>query len=354
MPEQHDGPTADEKGLILITGGAGYIGSHTVVALHEAGYRCVVLDNLANSSSSVLGGIAKIIGTTPDFVEADVADTHTLDQVFESRRIDAVIHLAGLKSVGESVSSPLDYYSVNLESTLSLLRSMHRFECHTLLFSSSAAVYAPGQESPITETAAIQPTSPYGRSKQMIEQILVDTAASDDRWRVGLLRCFNPVGTHPSGSIGESPGSKPNNLMPSVMDVAAGRGETLRLFGDDYPTPDGTCIRDYIHVMDIARGIVAGLQRVRAMTGTRVWNLGTGRGTSVRELVSAAEEATGVEIPTSVTDRRPGDQPVAIAAIGRAQHELSWDAEHDVATMCDDHWRWHRLHAAPATTASPP
>lgn len=337
-PAGHNGTVSQRT--ILVTGGAGYIGSHTVVALLEAGDRVVVVDDLSNSSELALDGVEAITGNRPTFVEADVSDRAALDAVFAAHDIDGVIHFAGLKAVGESVEQPLRYYRVNLGSTFTLLEAMAAADVHQLVFSSSATVYAADAVSPLQEAAATGPVNPYGRTKFMIEQILTDVAASDERWRIGLLRYFNPVGAHESGRIGEDPKGIPNNLMPFIMQVAIGRREELAVFGDDYETPDGTGVRDYIHVVDLARGHVRALAKLDEEAGVHVWNLGTGRGTSVLEMLAAAEKAVGHEIPHRVVDRRPGDLAVSYADPTKAQAELDWRAERTVDNMCADHWNW--------------
>ena len=329
---------------ILVTGGAGYIGSHTVVALLEAGHQVVVIDNLENSSEGAIDGIESITGVRPTFVEADVRDDAALAKIFGDHPIDGVIHFAGLKAVGESTEQPIRYYRNNLDSTLSLVEAMSDSGVHALVFSSSATVYAPEVEPPFTEGDATEPINPYGRTKRMIEQMLTDLATTDDRWRIGLLRYFNPVGAHSSGSIGEDPIGIPNNLMPFVMQVAVGRREELSVFGGDYDTPDGSAIRDYIHVVDLARGHLAALRRLEEVTGVHIWNLGTGVGTTVLEVVAAAEKAVGHPIPHRIVGRRPGDLAVSFADPTKAQDELGWRAEYTIDNMCVDHWNWQRQH----------
>lgn len=329
---------------ILVTGGAGYIGSHTVVALLEAGHDCVVVDNLENSSLKAIDGIEAITGRRPEFIRADVADREAMHQVFDDHRFDGVIHFAGLKAVGESVEVPRRYYDVNVGSTLGLIDAMDRADVRRLVFSSSATVYSPDAEAPLEEAAATGAVNPYGRTKHMIEEILTDVAAADDRWSIGLLRYFNPVGAHPSGHIGEDPKGIPNNLMPFVMQVAVGRLKELSVWGADYDTPDGTCIRDYIHVVDLARGHLAALRRLAEIDGPHIWNLGTGQGTSVLEVVAAAGRAVGQPIPHRVADRRPGDMAVTYADTTKAQRELGWHAEYTIDNMCADHWNWQSTH----------
>lgn len=325
---------------ILVTGGAGYIGSHTCVELLQAGHDVVVVDDLSNSSEQALRRVADLAGRSPAFHRVDVADEAALDAVVAAAGVDAVVHFAGLKAVGESVAQPLRYYANNLVSTLALLAVMERHGVRDLVFSSSATVYGDPATVPVTEDMPTGATNPYGRTKLMIEQILTDVAAGDDRWRFSLLRYFNPVGAHPSGRLGEDPRGLPNNLMPFVMQVAVGKLAELSIFGDDYPTPDGTCLRDYIHVVDLARGHLAALEHLRP--GARVHNLGTGVATSVREVVAAAAEAVGRPIPSRIAPRRAGDVAAVYADPGRAAAELGWRAELGIAEMCRDHWNWQR------------
>ena len=324
----------------LVTGGTGYIGSHTSVALMEAGYQVVIVDNLVNSSKKVLSRIEQITGTAPVFIEADLRDTSTIIEIFSDYPIASVVHFAGLKAVGESVEEPVKYYDNNLGSTLSLLDAMASSEVSTLVFSSSATVYSPSETAPFDEAAELGPTNPYGISKYFIEQILSDIALRDDGWSIGLLRYFNPIGAHPTGLIGEMPTGVPNNLVPYIMQVATEKLEKLFIFGDDYDTPDGTCIRDYIHVVDLARGHLAALRFLEDANGSHVWNLGTGKGSSVLELVKIIEEVTGKPIPREVVERRSGDIPVVFADVAKASKELSWRAENTLMKMCVDHWNW--------------
>jgi UDP-glucose 4-epimerase len=329
---------------ILVTGGAGYIGSHTCVELLAAGYEVVVVDDLSNGSRRAVDEVAGITGRDLEFVELDVADRAGLEAVFSARRIDGVIHFAGLKAVGESVSDPLRYFRVNLDTTLTLAETMATHDVRRLVFSSSATVYSPAAPMPLGEDSLVGPTNPYGETKAMIERILTAAAIADPDLAVGLLRYFNPIGAHESGRIGEDPAGIPNNLMPFVMQVAVGKLPELSIFGDDYDTPDGTCIRDYVHVVDLARGHVAALQRLADTPGAHVWNLGTGHGTSVIEVVAAAERAVGHRIERRVVGRRAGDQPVSYADVGKAATELGWRAERTIDDMCVDHWRWQRTH----------
>ena len=327
---------------VLLTGGTGYIGSHTCVELIGAGYRTVLLDNLCNSSPVVVDRIAKITGTRPAFVEGDVRDHPLLDRVFAEHAIDAVIHFAGLKAVGESVARPLDYYANNVCGTATLLQAMEARGVRRIVFSSSATVYGMATRMPLIESSPTAPVNPYGHSKLMVEQLLQDLAASDPRWRVLCLRYFNPVGAHESGIIGEDPRTIPNNLMPYVAQVAVGRLPRLRVFGNDYPTPDGTGIRDYIHVTDLACGHVAALGRLMgdAPVEHPAVNLGTGRGQSVLEVVRAFEAASARPIPYDIVGRREGDVAVSYADATLALRYLGWNAERGLDAMCADAWRW--------------
>lgn len=329
---------------ILVTGGAGYIGSHTCIALLEAGYDVVVVDDLSNSSQRSVAEAAEIAGRSIAFHRIDVADRTALDEVFATRAIDGVIHFAGLKAVGESVAEPLRYFRVNVGTTLTLAEVMAAHGVKRLVFSSSATVYSPQAAVPLHEDAVTGPTNPYGETKAMIERILTAAGAADAELAVALLRYFNPVGAHESGRIGEDPAGIPNNLMPFVMQVAVGKLSELSVFGDDYDTPDGTCIRDYIHVVDLARGHVAALRRLAETPGVHTWNLGTGRGTSVFEMIAAVERAVGHPIPHRVVGRRAGDQAVSFAEVSKAERELGWRAERNIDNMCVDHWEWQRTH----------
>ncbi len=334
----------DQMETILVTGGAGYIGSHTCVALLEAGYDVVVVDDLSNGSEHAVTEAAAIAGRAIAFHRIDVADRAALDAVFAAQPIDGVIHFAGLKAVGESVTEPLRYFRVNLGTTLALAETMAAHGVKRLVFSSSATVYSPAAEMPLHEDASTGPTNPYGETKLMIERILTAAGHADADLAVALLRYFNPVGAHESGRIGEDPAGIPNNLMPYIMQVAVGRLAELSVFGDDYDTPDGTCIRDYIHVVDLARGHVAALRRLAEVPGVHTWNLGTGRGTSVLEMIDAVERAVGQPIPRRVVGRRDGDQPVSFADVTKAERELGWRAERTIDNMCVDHWEWQRTH----------
>lgn len=325
---------------ILVTGGMGYIGSHTVVELLGAGHQVVVLDNLCNASASVQGRVERIAGQALDFVELDVRDRAGVEAVFAAHGIDAVIHFAGLKAVGESVEQPLRYYDNNVNGTLVLLETMAKFGVKTLVFSSSATVYGDPAAVPIYEHFPLSATNPYGRSKLMIEDMLRDLYRSDPGWRIALLRYFNPVGAHESGLIGEEPNGIPNNLLPYIAQVADGRRALLSVYGGDYPTPDGTGMRDYIHVVDLALGHLKTLDKLAAGPGIVTYNLGTGRGNSVLEMVRAFEQASGRPVPYQIVARRPGDIAACYADAGLAERELGWKAERGIAQMCADAWRW--------------
>jgi len=326
---------------VLVTGGAGYIGSHTVLALLERGDDVIVIDNFANSAPVALERVASIAGRTARVHPIDIADAAGLDAVFAAEKPDAVIHFAGLKAVGESVAEPLRYYSENLGITFALLAAMQRHEVRTLVFSSSATVYGDHQPVPYREDGGpLDASNPYGQTKVMIERILTDAAQADPRWRIALLRYFNPIGAHASGLIGEDPRGVPNNLAPYVAQVAVGRLAEVGVFGDDYPTADGTGERDYIHVVDLAAGHIAALEHLRTREGVRAWNLGTGRGTSVLELIAAFERASGQPIPRRVLPRRPGDLAQTWADTARAESELGWRAQRDIVDMAEDSWRW--------------
>jgi len=327
---------------ILVTGGAGYIGSHACVELLGAGYDLAVLDNLSNSSEESLRRVREIAGRPFEFHRADLLDAAAVERVFRSRRFDAVVHFAGLKAVGESTKVPLRYYQNNVAGTLHLLEAMRRHGVHDLVFSSSATVYGDPERVPIPEDAPLRATNPYGRTKLMIEEILRDLAAAEGAWRFVLLRYFNPVGAHASGRIGEDPRGVPNNLMPYVMQVAVGRLPRLQIFGGDYPTPDGTGVRDFIHVVDLALGHVAALRALPRIRGCVAFNLGTGRGYSVLDAVKAAERASGRPIPYAIGPRRPGDVASCYADPSRAERELAWKAARGLDVMCADHWRWQR------------
>ena len=325
---------------ILVTGGAGFIGSHTCVELLAGGHDLTVIDNLENSCEESLVRVRKLAGKDLEFIRADIRDRQSLDRIFGGSDFDAVVHFAGLKAVGESTEVPLAYYQNNVTGTLSLLEAMNEHGCRNIVFSSSATVYGDPASVPITEDFPLQATNPYGRTKLFIEEILRDVCLADARWNCLLLRYFNPIGAHASGEIGEEPVGIPNNLMPYVMQVAAGILDELSVFGDDYPTPDGTGIRDYIHVVDLARGHVAALEKLNSLTGCRAVNLGTGRGYSVLEVVTAARQTTGKAIPARMVGRRPGDIAACYADPELATNLLGWRAECDLERMCEDAWRW--------------
>ncbi|MDO4684595.1 MAG: UDP-glucose 4-epimerase GalE [Candidatus Saccharibacteria bacterium] len=325
---------------ILVTGGAGYIGSHTIIELIESGFAVVVADNLVNASQESLRRVEKITNTQIPFYEVDVCDQSALEEIFTEHTIDAVIHFAGLKAVGESVAKPLEYYRNNLVSTLSLLAAMEAHGVNRLVFSSSATVYGTPESLPLTETSrvGIGITNPYGQTKYMLEQIITDYAAAHPAFEATILRYFNPVGAHKSGLIGEDPNGIPNNLLPFVAQVAVGKLQEVGVFGDDYDTPDGTGVRDYIHVVDLARGHVAALQHMKP--GAAVYNLGTGQGTSVLEIINAFGAACGHEVPYAIKARRPGDIGACYANCDKATKELKWRATHTIAEACEDAWRW--------------
>jgi len=325
---------------ILVTGGAGYIGSHTCVELLNAGYEVVVVDNLSNSKIEVVARVREITGKQLDFHQVDLLDQEALDLVFARHAVEAVIHFAGLKAVGESVGQPLRYFHNNVTGTLILCTVMAKHAVKDLVFSSSATVYGEPYKVPITEDFPLSATNPYGRSKLMIEEILRDLHRADPAWNVCLLRYFNPVGAHPSGRIGEDPNGIPNNLVPYIAQVSVGRLPELKVFGNDYPTRDGTGVRDYIHVVDLAVGHIKALQFLRKGPGAVAFNLGTGHGNSVLEMVAAFERACGKLIPYRFVERRPGDVATTYADPSRAQDELGWSAERGIEEMCADVWRW--------------
>lgn len=325
---------------VLVTGGAGYIGSHTCLELLEKDYEVVVVDNLSNSSRESLARVQKLTGKEIDFHEIDLLDRKALDAVFQSTMPDAVIHFAGLKAVGESVEIPLQYYHNNVTGTLILCETMKSHGVKNMVFSSSATVYGDPHTVPIEEDFPVGPTNPYGRTKLMIEDILKDLFVSDKDWNIVLLRYFNPVGAHSSGMIGEDPNDIPNNLMPYVSQVAVGKLKELSVYGNDYPTPDGTGVRDYIHVLDLAKGHLHALDRLTSRPGIVTYNLGTGRGYSVLEMVAAFEKASQRDIPYRIVGRRKGDIAVCYADPGLAKRELNWTAERGIDEMCRDAWKW--------------
>jgi len=325
---------------ILVTGGAGYIGSHTCLELLEAGYDIVVVDNLSNSNAESLNRVRKLTGKPLAFHCLDIRRQDELADVFKQHHFNAVIHFAGLKAVGESCREPLAYYENNVNGSLVLFDTMRRFGVKNLVFSSSATVYGDPREVPIKENFPVSPTNPYGRTKLMIEMILKDLAQSDPLWNIALLRYFNPVGAHPSGRIGEDPSDIPNNLMPYITQVAVGKLAALSVFGNDYPTRDGTGVRDYIHVVDLAIGHLRALEKLRKSPGVVTYNLGTGRGCSVLELVAAFEKASGRAVNYRIIDRRPGDIAECYADPTLAEEELNWRARYGIDEMCADSWRW--------------
>lgn len=331
--------------MILVTGGTGYIGSHTVVELMQAGQEVFIVDNYSNSKASVLDRIERIVGRRPGFLELDIRNQSALQMLFRQYRFEAVIHFAGLKAVGESVSEPLKYYDNNVVGSMELFATMREFGVYHLVFSSSATVYGDPNHVPIHEDAPLSATNPYGRTKLMIEDILRDTQKSDPRWRIALLRYFNPVGAHESGLIGEDPNGIPNNIMPSLTQVAVGKLPELSIFGDDYPTEDGTGVRDYIHVVDLAAGHVAAMDYLNSHTGILTVNLGTGVGYSVLELVNTFAKVSGQPIPYKIVARRPGDSAKVYADTSLARELMGWQAKRSVAQMCADSWHWQSNNA---------
>lgn len=326
---------------ILVTGGAGYIGSHTVVELQNNGYDVVVVDNLSNSSKKSLDRVAKITGKAVKFYEADILDRDALNDIFDKENIESCIHFAGLKAVGESVAKPWEYYENNIAGTLTLVDVMRKHNVKNIIFSSSATVYGDPAIIPITEECPKGTcTNPYGWTKSMLEQILMDMQKADPEWNVILLRYFNPIGAHKSGTIGENPNGIPNNLMPYITQVAVGKLKELGVFGNDYDTPDGTGVRDYIHVVDLAVGHVKALNKIKENCGLAIYNLGTGVGYSVLDIVKNFEEATGVKIPYQIKDRRPGDIATCYSSAAKAKEELGWEAQYGIKEMCADSWRW--------------
>jgi len=331
------------NGAILVTGGAGFIGSHTVVELMTSGYDVVIVDNLVNSKREAVRRIERIVGREVPFYEIDVRDEASLGKIFDTHTIGAAIHFAALKSVGESIAKPIDYYRNNLDSLLVLLDTMRAREIKRFVFSSSATVYGVPERSPIDETFPLSATNPYGQSKLIAEQILRDIERADPSWRIATLRYFNPVGAHESGLIGEDPAGVPNNLMPYVAQVAVGKLSALRVFGGDYPTADGTGVRDYIHVVDLARGHIAALDALQSRDASFVVNLGTGSGYSVLDVVRAFETASGRPVPYEIVARRPGDVAECYANTVAAERLLGWRAQYGLDRMCADHWRWQSM-----------
>lgn len=328
---------------ILLTGGAGYIGSHTIIELDKKGHSVVVVDNLVNSNKEALRRVGEIIGKNIPFVQADVRDRVAMETVFADNAIDAVIHFAGLKAVGESVAKPLEYYENNMNATFVLLDVMRSHGCKNIIFSSSATVYGNPAEIPITEDCPKgQCTNPYGQTKSMLEEVLKDVQKADPEWNVVLLRYFNPIGAHKSGRIGENPNGIPNNLMPYITQTAVGLRKELGIFGNDYDTPDGTGVRDYIHVVDLASAHVAALQAIQRNCGLAVYNIGTGRGYSVLDVVKAFEKVNNVNVPYSIKPRRPGDIATCYCNPAKAKAELGWEAQYDIEDMCRDSWNWQK------------
>ena len=328
---------------VLVTGGAGYIGSHTCVELLNAGYGVVVMDNLYNASRKALERVEQITGKTLTFYETDMLDREGVRKIFAEQKIDAVIHFAGYKAVGESVQKPIEYYYNNIAGTLVLTDEMRKAGVKTIIFSSSATVYGDPAEIPITENCPKgQCTNPYGWTKSMLEQILTDMQKADPEFNVVLLRYFNPIGAHESGTIGENPNGIPNNLMPYITQVAVGKREMLSIYGKDYDTPDGTCIRDYIHVVDLALGHVAAIEKIQENPGLFICNLGTGIGYSVLDVVNAFQEANNLTIPYKFADRRPGDVPVTYSDPSKAYREMGWKTQFDLRKMCADSWNWQK------------
>jgi UDP-glucose 4-epimerase len=325
---------------ILVTGGAGYIGSHTCLELLEAGYEIVVVDNLCNSSEESLHRVQELSGVKLKFYKVDLLDRDNLDAIFKKHLIHSVLHFAGLKAVGESVNIPLQYFHNNVSGTLILLQVMKEHQVRNIVFSSSAVVYGEVTKVPITEEYPLSVLNPYGRTKLMIEDILRDLSHAEPEWNIALLRYFNPVGAHPSGRIGEDPRGIPNNLMPYVAQVAVGRRPFVRIWGNDYPTPDGTGIRDYIHILDLADGHIKALEKLETNPSLVTYNLGTGRGYSVMEVIKAFEKACQLKIPYQIMDRRPGDAPISYADPTKANRELNWHAQKTLDDMCLDAWRW--------------
>lgn len=328
---------------ILLTGGAGYIGSHTIIELDKKGHSVVVVDNLVNSNKEALRRVGEIVGKNIPFMQADVRDRAAMEAVFTDNAIDAVIHFAGLKAVGESVAKPLEYYENNMNATFVLLDVMRSHGCKNIIFSSSATVYGNPAEIPITEDCPKgQCTNPYGQTKSMLEEVLKDVQKADPEWNVVLLRYFNPIGAHKSGRIGENPNGIPNNLMPYITQTAVGLRKELGIFGNDYDTPDGTGVRDYIHVVDLASAHVAALQAIQRNCGLAVYNIGTGRGYSVLDVVKAFEKVNNVNVPYSIKPRRPGDIATCYCNPAKAKAELGWEAEYDIEDMCRDSWNWQK------------
>lgn len=328
---------------ILVTGGAGYIGSHTLIELHNAGYDFVVVDNLVNSQKESLNRVSMIIGKEITFYEVDIRDAVALERVMLYHKFDACIHFAGLKAVGESVEKPLEYYDNNMTGTFVLLNQLRKYECKNLIFSSSATVYGNPQFVPITEECPKgQCTNPYGQTKSMLEEVLKDVQKADSEWNIVLLRYFNPIGAHESGTIGENPNGIPNNLMPYITQVAVGKRPYLGVFGNDYDTPDGSGVRDFIHVVDLAKGHVCALNAIERKCGLVIYNLGTGQGYSVLDVVKVFERVNGVEVPYQIMPRRAGDIATCYSNPAKAKNELGWEAQYGIDEMCRDSWNWQK------------
>jgi len=328
---------------ILVTGGAGFIGSHTVIELFKAGHQVVVIDNLCNSCGKSLERVEQISGRNVPFYKVDIRDREGLDKVLAENKVDCCIHFAGLKAVGESVSKPFEYYQNNISGTLVLIDALRSHGCKNIIFSSSATVYGNPERIPITEDCPKgHCTNPYGQTKSMLEEIFIDIQKADPEWNVVLLRYFNPIGAHKSGLIGEDPNGIPNNLMPYITQVAVGKRAELGVFGDDYPTHDGTGVRDYIHVVDLANGHVKAIEAVQRGCGLAIYNLGTGHGYSVLDVVNAFEKANGVKVPYSIKPRRPGDIATCYSDPSKAERELGWKAQFGIEEMCRDSWRWQK------------
>ncbi len=325
---------------ILVTGGAGYIGSHTCVELLNAGYEIAVLDNLDNSCEKSLEAVKKLTGKDFPFYKVDLLDYEATEQVFKENKFDSVIHFAGLKAVGESTKIPIRYYHNNITGTLNLVDIMQKYDVYNLVFSSSATVYGTPKTVPITEDFPTSTTNPYGSTKLMIENILKDVYAANNKWSITLLRYFNPIGAHKSGIMGEDPKGIPNNLLPYVAQVAVGKLEYIHVFGNDYPTPDGTGVRDYIHVVDLALGHLKAIEKKSGESGVHTYNLGTGNGYSVLDVIKAFEKACGKELPYKIEERRPGDIAECYADPKKAKEDLDWEATREIAEMCEDSWRW--------------
>lgn len=329
---------------ILVTGGAGFIGSHTCIELLNAGHEVVVLDNLCNSSSKSLEIVERETNKTLHFYEVDIRDEKQLEKIFDDEKVEGVIHFAGLKAVGESSIIPLDYYDNNIAGTLNLLKVMKNHNCKNIIFSSSATVYGSPKTVPIKENFPLSVTNPYGRTKLMLEEILTDLYNSDNEWNIVLLRYFNPIGAHVSGDLGEDPKGVPNNLLPYITQVAVGKLERVGVFGNDYDTEDGTGVRDYIHVVDLAKGHVAALQKLATGSGLSIYNLGTGKGYSVLDMIKNMSEVVGFDISYQILPRRKGDIATCYADASKAKEELGWEAKYDIYRMCQDSWRWQSKH----------